>query len=390
MATGEETLLPPTMGWNSWYALGRDKGWPITNETTVRDTGRALVETGLNRLGYRFLVVDDSWENTHRESDGTLMPNPRKFPSGMKNLSTYLSSLEGDIVLGLYTTPGNFTCSGEIGGGERGSWDHVKQDIDLWVNDWGVGYVKNCVCNTTKSLRRHAYGDMKDAISSTGRNVVYECDNFMDKPWLWLNRTCDILAISDDVGDSFSSWLAVVDGGFEDGALPNPIGSFSSLDYLQIDVSNGGQTAVEYESQFAAYAILRVPLFIGTDLRTIDDESLAIYSNREVIAVSQDPSAAPPIQLTTSARLRVFARVMKGHADSGPVCALFVLNAGVESTNATVEWSDLSALGRPWGRVSLMAVRDIRRGRSLGFLRQNVTLPLDAHESAILRITAIR
>lgn len=72
------------------YALGKEAGWPATNETVVRATADAIAHLGLRDLGYRYVVIDDSWENDHREPNGSLLPNPSKFPSGMAALSYYV------------------------------------------------------------------------------------------------------------------------------------------------------------------------------------------------------------------------------------------------------------------------------------------------------------
>jgi alpha-galactosidase len=51
----------PTLGWNSWYALGKSSGWPLTREDVILETASALVSTGLRDAGYTTLVIDDSW-----------------------------------------------------------------------------------------------------------------------------------------------------------------------------------------------------------------------------------------------------------------------------------------------------------------------------------------
>ena len=145
----------------------------------------------------------------HRRHMTGLRPNPLKFPHGMKFVADHLR--ERNITLGLYTVPGNYTCSGETGG-ERGSLGHIDADIDLWVGEWGVGYIKNCVCNTTKETRSHAYTDMRRALDRhPERAVTYECANFMDSPWASSeasNHICNIWSVSDDVPDDFDSWTA--------------------------------------------------------------------------------------------------------------------------------------------------------------------------------------
>ena len=226
-AVSTAAAIRPTLGWNSWYALGKEAGWPITTERVILDTAQALVSTGLRDAGYNTLVIDDSWEATSRgpRPDDGLQANSDKFPRGMKFIAETLRSHAYNLTLGLYTVPGNFTCSGEVEekAGEKGalgSFGHVQADVDLWVGQWGVGYIKNCVCNTTTSLRAHAYADMKRAIERyPNHSVTYECANFMDNPWASSeakDKICNIWSVSDDVPDNFDSWTAGVDKAVQD------------------------------------------------------------------------------------------------------------------------------------------------------------------------------
>ena len=325
----------PTLGWNSWYALGKASGWPLTNESVILDTARALVATGLRDAGYNTIVIDDSWEATTRNSppnDG-LQADREKFPRGMKFVVDYLHKL--NLITGLYTVPGNFTCSGEIEEnhgmrGALGSFGHIQADIDLWVGEWGVGYVKNCVCNTTATLRSHAYIDMKRAIEKyPNHSVTYECANFMDEPWAAneaKDRTCNIWSVSDDVPDSFEEWTAGVDKAVIDRvnryAGPSPAGGgWSSFDYIQV---GGKQTYDEYRSQISMFAILAAPIFIGTDVRSISTIDLAVYLAPEILAIHQDPLGRPGhrIEHNTSRSYDVWSRELSSNA----TCALFVLN----------------------------------------------------------------
>jgi alpha-galactosidase len=54
-------------------------------------------------------------------------------------------------------------------------------------------------------------------------------------------------------------------------------------------VGNGKLTLGEQRTHFALWALLKSPLLIGADLRSINPDSLAILKAREVIAVNQDP-----------------------------------------------------------------------------------------------------
>jgi len=189
------------------------------------------------------------------------------FLGGMAALVQYVAGKGGSV--GLYTTPGNYTCAGAQGGGEPGSYGHVRDDVDLWVNQWGIGFLKDCVCNTTKSLRQHAYKDMKQALLASGRSVTYECDPFMDRPWDTLYDVCDFWAVSDDIPDDFHAWSQQINSSYAEGinAHAGSGAGFNSFDYLQ--VGNGGQTLTEYRAQMSMYAVLAAPLFIGSDVRCI-------------------------------------------------------------------------------------------------------------------------
>lgn len=390
----------PPMGWNSWYAWGKAAGWPTTNESNTKVTADLIVSLGLRDAGYRFLIIDDSWENTQREEDGSLIANPLKFPSGMEHVSAYVRA--AGLELGLYTTPGNYTCSGQQGGGEPGSFGHVQQDVELWVGKWQIGYLKNCVCNTTEVLRKHAYSDMKAALTSMTKSVVYECDPFMDRPWATLNSVCNIYAVSDDIADSFEAWTSQVDASYAAGVTKSiRAGSWPSFDYLQI--GNGGQSAVEYRSQFAMYAVLPAPMIIGTDLQSISTDALSIYLSEEVIAVNQDEAAVAGVRLWqrqgTLNGAEAWARQLKGQRDGGSSwlyntdglsCALLLFNRGAVAQNVTVAWTELAVLGERWSHMKAGIVRDLFARRTLGLVTGSVTAELAPHGSSLLKVSEVQ
>jgi len=269
------------------------------------------------------LVVDDSWTSEVREEGLGLQAHSGKFPGGMKGLSRYIRSR--GLELGLYTTSGNFTCAGEVGSNgsrHRGSGGHQREDVDLWIREWGVTYVKHCLCNTTAEIRRAAFPVMRRAIDAaqmprmSAQNpgaretdalqvprvprVVYECANYPDRPWEGEDfEGCNVWRISADVPDSFQGWTAVVDRAVADGVNRRAGthgaggqgkrwgGGWSSFDYLRIR-EGGGQTLEQYRAQMSMWAVLGAPLFIGVDVRALSEAALAIYKNSDVIAVSQD------------------------------------------------------------------------------------------------------
>ena len=77
----------PPMGWNSWNTFGTN-----ISEDLIKETADAMVDTGLAAAGYNYVVIDDCWSLRERGADGRIVPDPEKFPSGMKALADYVHS----------------------------------------------------------------------------------------------------------------------------------------------------------------------------------------------------------------------------------------------------------------------------------------------------------
>ena len=92
------------MGWNSWNTFGKD-----ISEQLIFAVADRLVDSGLRDLGYDYLVIDDCWSSRRRDGRGHLVPDPEKFPHGMKAVADYLH--ERGLKLGMYSCAGNLTCA---------------------------------------------------------------------------------------------------------------------------------------------------------------------------------------------------------------------------------------------------------------------------------------
>ena len=77
----------PPMGWNSWNTFGKD-----INEELIFETADTMVEKGYLEAGYTYLVIDDCWALKERDEKGDLVPDPEKFPHGMKAVADYVHS----------------------------------------------------------------------------------------------------------------------------------------------------------------------------------------------------------------------------------------------------------------------------------------------------------
>ena len=96
----ENVALTPPMGWNSWNTFEVN-----INEDLVKKTADIIVSSGLKDAGYEYIVLDDGWMvKDHRDKNGDLVPDPVKFPHGMKALIDYVH-YKG-LKFGLYNCAG--------------------------------------------------------------------------------------------------------------------------------------------------------------------------------------------------------------------------------------------------------------------------------------------
>ena len=123
----------PAMGWNSWNAFGSGN-----TEALTKIMADKIVELGLDKLGYKYVVLDDGCYKSERE-DGNLANEPVKFPSGFRALSDYVHAK--GLKFGMYNDIGTNLCAGAA----VGTCGFEKTDAKSYI-DWGVDFLKidNC------------------------------------------------------------------------------------------------------------------------------------------------------------------------------------------------------------------------------------------------------
>ncbi|KAL2555848.1 Alpha-galactosidase 3 [Forsythia ovata] len=263
----------PQMGWNSWNFFACN-----INETVIKETADALISTGLAKLGYIYVNIDDCWSEIERNSKGQLVHDPKTFPSGIKALADYVHSK--GLKLGIYSDAGIFTCQVRAG-----SLYHENDDAAVFAS-WGVDYLKydNCFNLGIKPEKR--YPPMRDALNASGRAIFYSlCEWGVDDPALWAGKVGNSWRTTDDINDTWTSMTAISDINDKWAAYAGP-GGWNDPDMLE--VGNGGMTYVEYRSHFSIWALMKAPLLVGCDIRNMTTETFEILSNEEVIAVNQD------------------------------------------------------------------------------------------------------
>jgi alpha-galactosidase len=372
----------PPMGWNSWNMFGAT----VTSEV-VRQTADAFLSSGLKDAGYRYIVVDDFWQGGRGE-DGRLFPDPQRFPEGMKALADYLHAR--GLLFGLYSDAGPQTC-----GGRPASQDFEEVDARTFA-EWGADYLKYdwCAAEDTRVNAEYRYGKMSAALRATGREIVFSiCEWGHHSPWLWgANAGGNLWRTTGDIGDSWRdvpvSWgvlYGIESIGFEQQrgleAYAGP-GRWNDPDMLVVGLNGGsltiagaGCTPIEYRTHFALWCLLAAPLMIGCDARRLDPDAREILTNRELIALDQDPLGRQGYRASRSGLCEVWKKPLTG---GGLGVALF--NRDNKRQAARAHWSDLEINGR-------FKVRNLWTQQDQADAESEIRADLDPHGCAVYRLT---
>ena len=369
MAAQEKPLAStPPMGWNSWNKFGCH-----VSEDLVRQMADAMVKSGMKDAGYQYVVIDDCWQ-VERDPSGNIVADARTFPSGIKALADYVHSR--GLKFGIYSDAGVKTCAKR-----PGSLGHEYQDA-LQYAAWGVDYLKYDWCNTTTQDAPAAYALIRNALNATGRPIVLSiCEWGTAKPWLWGEKVGgNLWRTTGDIRDQWESkdphhlgMLDILDlqNGIESYAGP---GHWNDPDMLE--VGNGGMTTEEYRAHFSLWSILAAPLIAGNDLRDMKPEIHDILTNKEVIAVNQDPLGSEGRRVVKDGDLEVWAKQMQDGSR-----AVVLLNRDVTEKEIGVSWENL---GYP-SHLSA-SVRDLWKAKDLGQFKGKFSSKVAPHSAVMLKV----
>ena len=121
-------------------------------------------------------------------------------------------------------------------------------------------------------------------------------------------------------------------------------------------------TPNEQYTHITLWSLLSSPLLIGCDMTQMDDFTLSLLTNDEVIAVNQDPLGKPAARISqTESGSEIWARDLE---DGSKAVGLF--NRSELPAEVTVKWADLHLEGD-------QKVRDLWRQKELGMQKQSYT-----------------
>lgn len=407
---GDKICLTPPMGWNSWNC------WRITvSQEKVMSSVNALLDKGLDQYGWSYINIDDGWQLERGGKYNAIQPND-KFPD-MKALADYVHSK--GLKFGIYSSPWAMCPGGTIGSssvfedghawwvdkGKAGdyniyqrnaeddemenSWeevryhgDHVFAEADArqWA-DWGVDFLKyDWHPNDYYSIKT-----MHDALASTGRSIGFSISNRapIGLGDAYVNLT-NAWRTSSDISDQWPNiyrigftimdrWAAYCGPGHWPDADMLEIGSVADRARGEGYTRECRLTADEQYTHVTLWAVLCSPLLIGCDLADIDDFTLSLLTNCEVIDVNQDPLGYPAARVSEDENTVVYHKPLE---DGSLVVALF--NISDEPQTMGFRLGDLNYM-----MVEDQTVRDLWRQQDVATLHIGYKTLGDSFETEV-------
>jgi alpha-galactosidase len=362
--------VTPPMGWNSWNHF-HDK----VDDATIRAQAEAMISSGMRDAGYTYINIDDTWEG-ERDSSGIIHTNS-KFPD-MKALAEFVHSK--GLKIGIYSSPGPKTCAKY-----EGSYGHELQDAQTYAA-WGIDYLKYDLCGLREQMKAapspdaahkimvDAYITMRDALRSTGRPIVYSlCQYGNDSVWEWGAEVGgNLWRTTGDITDRYTRMETI---GFSQAGLSRFASPGHWNDPDMLEVGNGGMNTDEYRTHMSLWAILAAPLLAGNDLSTMTPDTIALLTNKEVIAVDQDRAGKQGDRVSATGPVEIWSRQL---ADGSKTVGIFNRHPG--PMKATVDFKQL-------GFNRGVKVRDLWEKKDLGNIGPTYTTNIPGHGVVLLRVS---
>lgn len=378
----DDLAQTPPMGWNSWNTFQTKIDEPL-----LKGMVDAYVSSGMRDAGYTYFVLDDGWMSMERDSNGNLVADPKKFPNGMKAFADYVHSK--GMKFGIYNCAGTKTCAGYPG--TRG---YEYQDARLYAS-WGVDYLKYDWCNTDSLNPREAYITMSSALKATGRPIVFSlCEWGNHQPWLWAKGVGQLYRTTGDITASFvnnknyGSWsalsvLSILDKQVNIRQYAGP-GHWNDPDMLEV---GNGMSVNEDRAHFSLWCMLAAPLMTGNDLRKMTEQTKGIFTNKEVIAVDQDPIGVEGFRYYSFDGLEIWIKPLS----NGDLAVCF-LNRSEKPQNINYEWmahaiqDKLSNTDVDFAKTTYK-LRDLWAKKDVGTTQKTFKQSIAAHDVVLLKLS---
>lgn len=382
-ALGRDSLeLTPPMGFMTWNKYKDD-----ISEQLIRRIADRMVSAGYAEAGYKYIFIDDGWQGG-RDKRNNIIPDPVKFPSGMKALADYVHSK--GLLLGIYSDAARFTCAGYTG-----SYGFEKQDAKTFA-EWGIDYLKYDYCHapSDSAVAHQRYRKMGDALQDSGRKIALGvCEWGQLNPERWARQAGGSLwRVSYDVRDMWKDIVGQGGMGILDIIdITEPLykyagpGHWLDMDMLIVgldgkggpssDLGGVGCTYTEYQTQMSMWCMFASPLAMSHDLLDENEATRRILLNKEMIAINQDALGEAARRVDFSGVCRVYLRRLSGNR-----LALAVMNPSDKPQSIQLPLSVI-------GKAQKYAFRDVWEHKT-ALWQKTWQSDLQPHETKVFTVTA--
>ncbi len=373
---GHMLALTPPMGWNSWNCWGLN-----VSAEKVKKSADAMIDKGLAGYGWTYINVDDGWQNDTRAANGDILPN-EKFPD-MNELGKYLHSK--GLKFGIYSSPGVKTC-----GGFNGSLGHEAQDADSYTK-WGVDYLKYDLCSytdivgadTALAIQQLPYIKMSDNLKRQPRDIVYSiCQYGIHDVWKWGKQmNGNLWRTTEDITDT---WESMNEIGFKQDSLAKYAGPGGWNDPDMLIVGNVGWgenlhptrlNPYEQYTHISLWCMLSAPLLIGCDMSKLDEFTLNLLENPEIIAIDQDQLGRQAKKLIDKNDFEVWIKPM---ADGSHIIGIFNMHKNYAFYHLKLSDAGIKAPS---------TLRDVWQQKNLGRHLSNISFNIPPHGVRLIRVS---
>ncbi len=386
LMVGETIALTPPMGWNSWNCWGR-----TVSDQKIRAAAAAMVKTGLIQHGWQYVIIDDCWmveqNSAHpivggptRDEAGRILPNGR-FPD-MKALVDHVHSL--GLKAGIYASMGLRTHQSY-----EGSWGYEQLDARQFAA-WGFDYLKYCYTaypeppggKPTLRQMQEPILLMRLCLNRLERDLVLslgpsEAPDFC--AWA-ATAGANCWRTTPDIDDTWGRVTTIASAQSALASYAGP-GHWNDPDMLVVGKLGGGPdlhhsrlTGHEQYAQVSLWCLLAAPLLLGCDLTQLDEFTLGLLTNDEVLEVNQDPLGLQARCVARDAHGEVWAKRMEDRS-----VAVGLFNRDEIGRTISAKWSDLGLRGPA-------RVRDLWRQQDLGTYQDTFEAEVPRHGVVLVRL----
>ena len=392
LSQNQSQLAPtPPMGFMTWNYFGLD-----IHENDIKTLADAMVETGLRDLGYNYIFIDDGWQGG-RDNKNNIIADPAKFPSGMKSLVDYVHTK--GMKIGIYSDAAPLTC-----GGYTASLNFEEQDAKTFAA-WGFDYLKYDYCGAPADWQTaiSRYERMAKALQNSGRDIAFGICEWGDRsPWLWARKAGGHLwRTTADVRDKWKSHapagsaphelhgygagildILEINAGLDKYAGPNGwndpdmlvVGLYGKKGAPSTGLGGTGCTDTEYQSQMSLWCLMAAPLMITCDVRNMNEATKRILTNKDIIAIDQDPLGIQAERKLKTDLLQIFVKPL-----SNGDLALGILNTSDQEQTIEVNPETL-------GIFNKRKAKDLWSGQTMK-TGKRIKVKMAAHETKVFRLS---